>query len=67
MFVVLLLVCVSLLCFAVWCHLQLQKKFRLDLDDGEAAVYLQSMINESVKALLPQMVESFHRYDHQPQ
>jgi hypothetical protein len=41
---------------------QLQKKFKLDLDDNEAALYIKSMINESVKAMLPQMVETIHRW-----
>ena len=45
--------------------LQLQKKFRMDLEDEEAATFLQTIINESVSAVLPQMVESIHRWAQQ--
>lgn len=42
--------------------LQLQEKFRLDLDDEEAVQFFQSLINDSVSALFPQMVETIHRW-----
>lgn len=42
--------------------LQLQEKFRLDLDDEEAVQYFQTLINDSVSALFPQMVETIHRW-----
>eukprot|EP00249_Psilotum_nudum_P022815 c28649_g1_i1 orf=409-2850(-) len=42
--------------------LKLQEKFRLDLDDEEAVQYFQSLINDSVSALFPQMVETIHRW-----
>jgi phosphatidylinositol 3-kinase len=41
---------------------QLQEKFRLDLDDEEAVQFFQSLINDSVSALFPQMVETIHRW-----
>ncbi|KAI7992648.1 Phosphatidylinositol 3-kinase VPS34 [Camellia lanceoleosa] len=34
---------------------QLQEKFRLDLDDEECIHFFQDLINESVKALFPQI------------
>ncbi|CAM6104701.1 unnamed protein product [Calypogeia fissa] len=42
--------------------LKLQQKFRLDLDDEEAVQFCQSLINDSVSALFPQMVETIHRW-----
>jgi len=41
--------------------LQVQDKFRLDLNDEEAVQYLQSLIDESVSAMLPVVVEQFHK------
>lgn len=43
-------------------NVQLQEKFRLDLDDEEAVQFFQSLINDSVSALFPQMVETIHRW-----
>lgn len=40
---------------------QVQDKFRLDLSDEEAVQYLQSLIDESVSAMLPVVVEQFHK------
>jgi len=40
---------------------QVQDKFRLDLTDEEAVQYLQSLIDESVSAMLPVVVEQFHK------
>ncbi|EFJ26575.1 hypothetical protein SELMODRAFT_97360 [Selaginella moellendorffii] len=42
--------------------LKLQEKFRLDLDDEEAVQFFQTLINDSVSALFPQMVETIHRW-----
>ncbi|KAH7428669.1 hypothetical protein KP509_09G010900 [Ceratopteris richardii] len=42
--------------------LKLQEKFRLDLDDEAAVQYFQTLINDSVSALFPQMVETIHRW-----
>ncbi|PSS26868.1 Phosphatidylinositol 3-kinase [Actinidia chinensis var. chinensis] len=42
--------------------LKLQEKFRLDLDDEECIHFFQYLINESVSALFPQMVETIHRW-----
>ncbi|KAF2286675.1 hypothetical protein GH714_023479 [Hevea brasiliensis] len=42
--------------------LKLQEKFRLDLDDEAAIHFFQDLINESVSALFPQMVETIHRW-----
>lgn len=41
---------------------QLQEKFRLDLDDEACIHFFQGLINESVSALFPQMVETIHRW-----
>ncbi|KAL6640027.1 hypothetical protein ACP70R_022337 [Stipagrostis hirtigluma subsp. patula] len=40
----------------------LQQKFRLDLEDETAIHFFQDLINESVSALFPQMVETIHRW-----
>jgi phosphatidylinositol 3-kinase len=62
--------------FSVWCvfvcvscfnqdsvdAIQLQEKFRLDLDDEASIHFFQDLINESVSALFPQMVETIHRW-----
>ena len=42
--------------------MQLQEKFRLDLDDEACIHFFQDLINESVSALFPQMVETIHRW-----
>eukprot|EP01018_Ginkgo_biloba_P009326 Gb_01861 [translate_table: standard] len=42
--------------------LKLQEKFRLDLDDEESVQFFQTLINDSVSALFPQMVETIHRW-----
>lgn len=42
--------------------MQLQEKFRLDLDDEACVHFFQDLINESVSALFPQMVETIHRW-----
>ncbi|XP_057848847.1 phosphatidylinositol 3-kinase, root isoform isoform X1 [Cryptomeria japonica] len=42
--------------------LKLQEKFRLDLDDEASIQFFQSLINDSVSALFPQMVETIHRW-----
>lgn len=42
--------------------LKLQEKFRLDLDDEESIQFFQDLINDSVSALFPQMVETIHRW-----
>ncbi|MEW5302904.1 MAG: hypothetical protein WDW36_005643 [Sanguina aurantia] len=42
--------------------LKLQDKFRLDYDDEAAVVYMQQLINESATALMPQIVETTHRW-----
>ncbi|XP_068641536.1 phosphatidylinositol 3-kinase, root isoform [Aristolochia californica] len=42
--------------------LKLQEKFRLDLDDEDSVHFFQDLINDSVSALFPQMVETIHRW-----
>jgi len=42
--------------------LKVTEKLRLDLSDEEAARYFQELINDSVSALFPQMVETIHRW-----
>ncbi|KAI9359230.1 kinase-like domain-containing protein [Zopfochytrium polystomum] len=39
---------------------KVQEKFRLDLTDEESIQFFQALINESVGALLPQVVERIH-------
>ncbi|KAL5723815.1 phosphatidylinositol 3-kinase [Ranunculus cassubicifolius] len=42
--------------------LKLQEKFRLEMNDEECIHFFQDLINESVSALFPQMVETIHRW-----
>ena len=39
-----------------------QEKFRLDLDDEAAVQWMQALLNESATALMPQIVETTHRW-----
>ena len=41
---------------------RLQEKFRLDFDDEQAVEWMQQLINESATALMPQIVETTHRW-----
>ncbi|PNT67080.1 hypothetical protein BRADI_3g20220v3 [Brachypodium distachyon] len=41
---------------------KLQENFRLDLEDEEAVHFFQELINESISALFPQVVETIHRW-----
>ena len=42
--------------------LKLQEKLRLDFDDERAVEWMQGLINESATALMPQIVETTHRW-----
>ena len=42
--------------------MKVQEKFKLELNDQEANAYMQSIINESEKALFPQLMENIHRW-----
>ena len=42
--------------------LKLQEKFRLDLNDEEAGQWMQKLINDSASALMPQLMETAHRW-----
>eukprot|EP00955_Chlamydomonas_euryale_P115162 366332-Chlamydomonas_euryale.AAC.9 len=42
--------------------LKLQEKLRLDITDEQAVEYMQQLINESATALMPQIVETTHRW-----
>ncbi|TPX42182.1 hypothetical protein SeLEV6574_g05723 [Synchytrium endobioticum] len=42
--------------------LKVQEKFRLDLSEEEAMQYFQALINESVGALFPQVMEKIHQW-----
>ncbi|KAG2387755.1 hypothetical protein C9374_001349 [Naegleria lovaniensis] len=42
--------------------MKVQEKFRVDLNDQDANAYMQSIINESEKALFPQLMENIHRW-----
>jgi phosphatidylinositol 3-kinase len=39
-----------------------QEKLRLDADDEQAVEWMQQLINESATALMPQIVETTHRW-----
>ena len=39
-----------------------QEKCRLDLNDQGAVEWMQALINESATALMPQIVETTHRW-----
>ncbi|KAJ1949723.1 Phosphatidylinositol (PI) 3-kinase, partial [Linderina pennispora] len=39
-----------------------QDKFRLDLSEEEAMRFFQTLINDSVRALFPQVIETIHRW-----
>uniref|UniRef100_T1JEU2 Phosphatidylinositol 3-kinase catalytic subunit type 3 n=1 Tax=Strigamia maritima TaxID=126957 RepID=T1JEU2_STRMM len=41
---------------------KVQDKFRLDLTDEEAVRYMQNLIDDSVSAVMPALVEQFHRF-----
>lgn len=42
--------------------LKVQEKFRLDLNDEDAAAYLLTLVDESVSALFPQIMEKMHKW-----
>jgi phosphatidylinositol 3-kinase len=42
--------------------LRIQEKLRLDFDDEQAVEAMQGLINESATALMPQIVETTHRW-----
>ncbi|KAL0478325.1 vacuolar protein sorting protein VPS34, partial [Acrasis kona] len=41
---------------------KVQEKFRLDLNDTQAMLFMQNIINDSEKALFPQITETIHRW-----
>uniref|UniRef100_A0A0E0ATS5 Uncharacterized protein n=1 Tax=Oryza glumipatula TaxID=40148 RepID=A0A0E0ATS5_9ORYZ len=41
---------------------ELQQNFRLDLDDEDAIHFLQGLINESISAFFPRVVETIHQW-----
>lgn len=51
---------VRLRCMCTCCCLQ--EKLRLDFDDEQAIEQMQALINESATALMPQIVETTHRW-----
>lgn len=42
--------------------LQIQDKFRLDLNDEEAVQYLQNLIDVSLTAIMPAVVDTFRKF-----
>lgn len=42
--------------------LKLQEKLKLDLSDEEAAAHLQNLITESVRAIVPSLMEKVHQW-----
>ena len=40
---------------------QVEDKFRLDLTDEEAVKYLQGLIDISIRAIFPELMEKIHR------
>jgi len=41
---------------------KVEKQFRLDLTDEEAEYYMLSLINESVNALFPPLMDKIHKW-----
>jgi phosphatidylinositol 3-kinase len=41
---------------------KVQEKFRLDLSEEESIKFFQGLINESVSALFPQVMETIHKW-----
>ena len=39
---------------------KVEDKFRLDLDDEQAVKFMEELIDKSVTAIMPQLVEWFH-------
>lgn len=42
--------------------IKVQEKFRLDMGDEEAVRHLQSLLDTSVSAVFPAMVEQLHKF-----
>ena len=42
--------------------LKLQEKLRLDMDDEQAVDWMQQLLSESASALMPQIMETTHRW-----
>ena len=40
----------------------MQEKFRLDLDDEQAVKYFQDLLETSIVALFPRLVEAAHSF-----
>ncbi len=50
-------------CHACTAHVSpTQEKLRLDIDDEAAFQWMQQLINESATALMPQIMETTHRW-----
>lgn len=45
--------------FLIWL---MQEKLRLDFDDGQAVEWMQQLINESATTMMPQIMETTHRW-----
>ena len=41
---------------------KVQEKFRMDLNDEQAEVFFLHLIDDSVSALFPQLVEKIHKF-----
>ena len=39
----------------------MKDKFRLDMNEEQAVQYLQNLIDESIKAFIPELMERFHK------
>ena len=42
--------------------LQVEDKFRLDLTEEEAVKYLQGLIDLSIRAMFPELMEKIHKF-----
>ncbi|KAL7750778.1 Phosphatidylinositol (PI) 3-kinase [Sorochytrium milnesiophthora] len=42
--------------------MKVQEKLRLDMSEEEASQYLQALINDSVSAMFPQVIETIHKW-----
>ena len=47
---------------AVDCVIFLQEKLRLEMDDEAAIEWMQQLLNESATALMPQIMETTHKW-----
>ena len=47
--------------FIFFYFLQVKDKFRLDMSEEQAVQYLQNLIDDSIKAVFPELFERIHK------